>query len=192
VLFRSEKQWGRQRNSRGLAATLGLLLGTMSIAAPIYMLRTYLASIGREDQEEYLERRLSMYEIGKNTMNYVALSGLAPDFLEVAGAIAPEDFREALGMPAGGRYGAGGTAIGLADMGLNIQFNLGTGNASTGISGAYVESPAVTATLPFRIIGFIESPPGANGTDIASAYNQIIVGFNNVTSRNNGAGPTGI
>lgn len=87
---------------------------------------------------------------------------------------------------------AGGTAIGLADMGLNIQFNLGTGNASTGISGAYVESPAVTATLPFRIIGFIESPPGANGTDITSAYNQIIVGFNNVTSRNNGAGPTGI
>ena len=87
---------------------------------------------------------------------------------------------------------AGGTAIGLADMGLNIQFNLGTGNSSTGISGAYVESPAVTATLPFRIIGFIESPPGANGTDITSAYNQIIVGFNNVTSRNNGAGPTGI
>lgn len=87
---------------------------------------------------------------------------------------------------------AGGTAIGLADMGLNIQFNLGTGNANTGISGAYVESPAVTATLPFRIVGFITEPPGANGTDIASAYNQIIVGFNNVTSRNNGAGPTGI
>lgn len=87
---------------------------------------------------------------------------------------------------------AGGTAIGLADMGLNIQFNLGTGNASTGISGAFVESPAVTATLPFRIIGFIQDPPGANGTDISSAYNQIIVGFNNVTSRNNGAGPTGI
>jgi len=87
---------------------------------------------------------------------------------------------------------AGGTAIGLADMGLNIQFNLGTGSANTGISGAFVESPAVTATLPFRIIGFITEPPGANGTDISSAYNQIIVGFNNVTSRNNGAGPTGI
>ena len=87
---------------------------------------------------------------------------------------------------------AGGTAIGLADMGLYVQFNLGTGNAATGISGAYVESPAVTATLPFRIIGFIQDPPGANGTDIGSAYNQIIVGFNNVTSRNNGAGPTGI
>jgi hypothetical protein len=87
---------------------------------------------------------------------------------------------------------AGGTAIGLADMGLYIQFNLGTGNAATGISGAYVESPAVTATLPFRIIGFVQDPPGANGTAIGSAYNHIIVGFNNVTSRNNGAGPTGL
>jgi hypothetical protein len=87
---------------------------------------------------------------------------------------------------------AGGTAIGFADLGLNVQFNLGTGNANTGISGAFVESPAVTATLPFRLIGFVQDPPGAEGTDIASAYNQVIVGFNNVTTRNNGAGPTGI
>ena len=87
---------------------------------------------------------------------------------------------------------AGGTAIGLADMGLYVQFNLGTGNTATGISGAYVESPAVTATLPFRIIGFDTDPPGSNGSDIASAYNYVIVGFNNVTSRNNGAGPTGL
>lgn len=87
---------------------------------------------------------------------------------------------------------AGGTAIGLSAMGLYVQFNLGTGNAATGISGAFVESPAVTATLPFRIIGFDVDPPGANGTDISSAYNYVIVGFNNVTSRNNGAGPTGI
>lgn len=87
---------------------------------------------------------------------------------------------------------AGGTAIGFADLGLNIQFNLGSGNANTGISGAFVESPAVTATLPFRLVGFIQEPPGANGTDIASAYNQVVVAFNNVTTRNNGAGPTGI
>ena len=87
---------------------------------------------------------------------------------------------------------AGGTAIGLADMGLYVQFNLGTGNTATGISGAFVESPAVTATLPFRIIGFDVDPPGSNGTDITSAYNYVIVGFNNVTSRNNGSGPTGI
>jgi hypothetical protein len=87
---------------------------------------------------------------------------------------------------------AGGTAIGLTSIGLYIQFNLGTGNAATGISGAFVESPASTISLPFRVIGFDVDPPGANGTDITSAYNYVIVGFNNVTSRNNGAGPTGI
>jgi hypothetical protein len=88
---------------------------------------------------------------------------------------------------------AGGTAIGLADIGLNIQFNItSAGNTATGISTVFVESPAVTATLPFRIIGFDVDPPGSNGTDIASAYNYVIVAFNNVTSRNNGAGPTGI
>lgn len=87
---------------------------------------------------------------------------------------------------------AGGSAIGFADLGLNVQLNVGTGNTANGISGMYVESPAVTATLPFRLIGFVETPPGANGTDITSAYNQVIVGFNNVVTRNNGAGPTGI
>jgi len=87
---------------------------------------------------------------------------------------------------------AGGTAIGFADLGLNVQLNVGTGNTANGISGMFVESAAVTATLPFRLIGFVEQPPGANGTDITSAYNQVIVGFNNMIARNNGAGPTGI
>jgi len=88
---------------------------------------------------------------------------------------------------------AGGTAIGLADIGMNIQFNItSAGNTATGISTVFVENPAVTATLPFRIIGFDVDPPGSNGTDIASAYNYVIVGFNNVTSRMNGAGPSGI
>lgn len=87
---------------------------------------------------------------------------------------------------------AGGTAVGFTALGLNIQLNVGTGDTATGISGMYVESPAVTATLPFRVIGFVEAPPGSNGSDIASAYNHVIVGFNNVVTRNNGAGPTGI
>lgn len=87
---------------------------------------------------------------------------------------------------------AGGTAIGFADLGLNVQLNVGTGNTATGISGMYVESPAVTATLPFRLVGFVEAPPGSAGTDITSAYNRVVVAFNNVVTRTNGAGPTGI
>lgn len=87
---------------------------------------------------------------------------------------------------------AGGTAIGLEDIGENIDFNLGSGNSATGISGAFAESPGVAGTLPFRVVGLVTQPPGANGTDSTSAYNQIIVSFNNVGTRDNGAGPSGI
>jgi len=87
---------------------------------------------------------------------------------------------------------AGGTAVGFDKIGEYIQLNVGTGSAATGVSGMFVESPGTTVTLPFRIVGLVENPPGANGTDIASAYNQVIVAFNNASTRTNGAGPTGI
>ena len=87
---------------------------------------------------------------------------------------------------------AGGTAIGFANIGEYIQLNVGTGNTATGVSGMYVESPGTTVTLPFIVRGLVQDPPGANGTDIASAYNLVIVGFNNASTRTNGAGPTGI
>jgi hypothetical protein len=74
---------------------------------------------------------------------------------------------------------AGGSAIGLSSLGLNVQLNVGTGNTTTGISGMYIESPANTSTLPFRIVGFIQAPGGAPGTDITSAYNWVRVKFNN-------------
>lgn len=84
---------------------------------------------------------------------------------------------------------AGGAVIGQDKVGQNVQLNAGTGNPFTGRSGMYVENPAVTATLPFRIVGLVRTPPGANGTDITDAYNHIIVAFNNAVSRNNGATP---
>lgn len=87
---------------------------------------------------------------------------------------------------------AGGSAIVFADIGNNIQLNVGTGSTATGISGMYVETPATTVTHPFKIVGLVENPPGANGTDIASAYNHVIVRFNNTAARANGAGPVGI
>jgi hypothetical protein len=86
---------------------------------------------------------------------------------------------------------AGGTNVGFAKIGQNIQLNVGTGNTSNGISGMYVETPATTATLPFRIVGLVADPPGQNGTDIASSYNLVIVQFNNTLARQSGA-QTGI
>jgi hypothetical protein len=87
---------------------------------------------------------------------------------------------------------AGSTAVTFANIGEYIQLNVGTGNTSTGISGMYVESPNTTVTLPFIVRGLITNPPGANGTDATSAYNIVVVGFNNASTRTNGAGPTGI
>jgi len=102
-----EKQWGRQRNNQGTAKALGLLLGSMSIAAPIYMARVYTASIGRSDQEEYLEKQLAFGQIARATLNYVALSGLSGDFLDALTAVAPS-----IGETTGGRSGANKTFVG--------------------------------------------------------------------------------
>jgi hypothetical protein len=74
---------------------------------------------------------------------------------------------------------AGGTAIPFAAMNQNVQLNVGTGNTLTGRSGMYVENPTTTATLPFTIVGFVQDPPGVNGTDITTAYNWVRVTFNN-------------
>lgn len=86
-----EKQWGRQRNSRGVGQALGILLGSMMAAVPVYVARVYVASIGREDQEEYIEQRLAPELIARQTLNYVALGGLAGDFLDIGAALAPDE-----------------------------------------------------------------------------------------------------
>lgn len=71
--------------------------------------------------------------------------------------------------------------ITFASLGLNVQFALGTGNTVTGQSGATIASPATTSTLPFRIVGFQSFGPGS---DISSAYNRVLVTFNNQIFKN--------
>ena len=104
-----EKQWARQRNDRGAWTALGILVGSMSVAAPVYIARTYATSIGREDQEEFLEQRLQPEFILRATLNYVALAGFAGDFLDAAVALAPDE----LGLNiTGGRAGADTNFVG--------------------------------------------------------------------------------
>ena len=90
--------------------------------------------------------------------------------------------------------GTGTSPITFANIGEYINLIPGTGNTSTGISAMTVDQDTLgtTVTLPFRIVGLVESPPGANGTDITSEFNQVIVAFNNASTRTNGAGPLGI
>lgn len=84
------------------------------------------------------------------------------------------------------------TTVTSSKVGQYAQFAIGTGNSSTGQSGAYLDTANTTVTFPFIVRGLIVAPPGANGADPTSAYNQVIVGFNNEWLRSNGAGPTGI
>jgi hypothetical protein len=84
------------------------------------------------------------------------------------------------------------TSVTSSKVGQYAQFAIGTGNTANGLSGAYLDSAGTTVTFPFIVRGLITAPPGANGADPTTAYNQVIVGFNNEWLRSNGAGPTGI
>lgn len=55
------------------------------------------------------------------------------------------------------------------------------GNTTTGYSGMALGTPTTTATLPFKVVNLVTSPPGVNGTDITTASNNVIVAFNNQT-----------
>ena len=84
------------------------------------------------------------------------------------------------------------SVYGTSPVGQYAQYAIGSGNTSTGQSGAYLNALGTTATYPFIVVDLITFPPGANGADPESAYNHVVVGFNNQIMRTNGAGPTGI
>jgi len=96
------------------------------------------------------------------------------------------------------------TAVGLASVGQNIGFNYNDsvatgetlGNTANGLSTYFADQYSLIANsnagavannfLPFRIIGLANYLPGQtsplvsiNGNDSTTAYNKIIVGFNN-------------
>jgi len=92
------------------------------------------------------------------------------------------------------------TAVGLSSVGQNIGFSIGTGSTSTGVSAAYADQYTLTANsttgaasnafLPFRIMSLANYTVGStsplasiNGNDSTTAYNRIVVGFNNSMPR---------
>lgn len=72
--------------------------------------------------------------------------------------------------------------ITLASVGFGCDITATpVGNTTTGYSGMSLASPsaASAATLPFKLVNVVTSPPGANGTDVTTASNNVIVAFNN-------------
>lgn len=53
------------------------------------------------------------------------------------------------------------------------------GSTVTGISTMSLSTPTTTVTLPFKVVNVVTSPPGAPGTDLTAAYNNVVVAFNN-------------
>lgn len=75
------------------------------------------------------------------------------------------------------------TGVVQADVGANFDFNIGTGTAANGLSGAFLLHTGVTtAAYPFTFQELVLDPPGANGT-ASGAYNLAVVSFNNVETR---------
>jgi hypothetical protein len=75
------------------------------------------------------------------------------------------------------------TGVTQTDVGANFDFNIGTGNAANGLSGAYLlHTGVVTAAYPFRLVALVLEPPGAPGT-ASGAYNYAVVAFNNVQTK---------
>lgn len=76
------------------------------------------------------------------------------------------------------------TGVTQANAGSNVDYNIGTGTAANGLSGAFViHTPATAAAYPFRFIRLILDPPGSAGT-ASGAYNWAVYAFNNVETKN--------
>lgn len=150
-----EKQWGRQRSNHGVGVALAMLMGSMSVAAPIYIARTYLSSVGRADQQEYLQKQLSLERIARATMNYVAMAGLAGEFLDAFSTVS------GIGKNTGGRQGGttefAGTVV-APSVGLVDDLWRGVQNAKDG-----TDPHDLVKSLPFSKLPWLA--PAINAMD---------------------------
>lgn len=143
-----EKQWARQVGNHGTGAALGILMGSMAAAAPIYMVRTIAAAANRKDKEEYLKRQLSPLAIARATLNYVALSGLAGDFMDAFSATT------GIGGATGGRAGTGTDFFGntvAPGVGLVNDLYKGVQNTRNGTNPHDLLKSLPFARLPYLI-----------------------------------------
>ena len=79
---------------------------------------------------------------------------------------------------------ADSTGVVQADVAANNDFNIGTGTAANGLSGAFlIHGGATSSAYPFRLVSLVTTPPGAPGT-ATGGYNLAVVAFNNVETKN--------
>ena len=83
------------------------------------------------------------------------------------------------------------TGVTQAQLGGNIDFAIGTGNTSNGLSGAYILHTAVTTSgYPFRLQSLVTGINPQGVIQATGAYNYAIVGFANVETNGGTAANT--
>lgn len=70
-------------------------------------------------------------------------------------------------------------AITQTSIGRTADVVVNAGNTTTGISGMALAAPTTTVTLPLKVVNVLTTPPGANGTDLTTVGNYVMVAFNN-------------
>jgi len=76
----------------------------------------------------------------------------------------------------------GNVSVAQSYVNSGVGFNIGTGNANNGLSGAFLATLATDSSMPFKVVALVTDPPGANGTE-SGAYQRAIVAFNNVSTK---------
>ena len=109
-LVAMEKQLGRQRATHGAATVLGMVLAAFPFVATIQAARVLAGSIGRDDADAYIEKRLSPEALARASLNYLGVLGLIPDVVNGLTTMLPAEVDQALGGEAGGRHGQKGLA----------------------------------------------------------------------------------
>lgn len=76
----------------------------------------------------------------------------------------------------------GNVSVAQSYVNSGVGFNIGTGNANNGLSGAFLATLATDSSMPFKVVSLVTEPPGVNGTE-SGAYQRAIVAFNNVSTK---------
>jgi len=76
----------------------------------------------------------------------------------------------------------GNVSVAQSYVNSGVGFNIGTGNANNGLSGAFLATLATDSSMPFKVVSLVTEPPGVNGTE-SGAYQKAIVAFNNVSTK---------
>jgi hypothetical protein len=76
----------------------------------------------------------------------------------------------------------GNVSVAQSYVNSGVGFNIGTGNANNGLSGAFLATLATDSSMPFKVVSLVTEPPGANGTE-SGAYQKAVVAFNNVSTK---------